>query len=354
MTTVSGWPASGTLLVLAFAWPAGARAEGLRVDVEPRVAERCVDVRVDSLPFTSYVWPERLAKPVLYPVRTARGSVVTRGFPLDPRPGERVDHPHQVGLWLNFGDVNGVDFWGHSDAIPREERTKMGEVRHREVVAARGGEGRGELEVLMDWVLPGSAVSLEERTVFVFHAGPRSRAIDRLTTLTARGGRAVFGDTKEGMIGLRVARALEQPADRPEVFTDASGTPTPVPVLDNAGVTGLYTSSEGSEGDAAWGTRARWMALAGRLGDEDVVLLVLDHPANPGHPTYWHARGYGLFAANPFGATAFTGGRAPASTLALDAGRSVVFRHRLSILPGPFDAQQAEAAWKAFAAEHGK
>lgn len=354
MTTLDRSAVSGMLLLVAFAWPAAARAEGARVEVEPRVAERRVDVRVDSLPFTAYVWPERLAKPVLYPIRTARGSLVTRGFPLDPRPGERVDHPHQVGFWLNFGDVNGVDFWGHSDAIPREERAKMGEVRHREVVAARGGQGRGELEVRMDWVLPGSAVSLEERTVFVFHAGPHRRAIDRLTTLTATGGRAVFGDTKEGMLGLRVARALEQPADRPEVFTDASGTPTPVPVLDNAGVCGLYTSSEGLQGDAAWGTRARWMALSGRVGDEEVVLLVLDHPKNPGHPTYWHARGYGLFAANPFGAKAFTGGRAAASMFALDAGQSAVFRHRLSILPGPFDAREAEAEWKAFAAEPGK
>jgi hypothetical protein len=132
----------------------------------------------------------------------------------------------------------------------------------------------------------------------------------------------VFGDTKEGMLGLRVARALEQPADRPEVFTDASGKPTPVPVLDNTGVTGLYTSSEGLKGDAVWGTRARWMALSGRLGDEDVVLLLLDHPENPGHPTHWHARGYGLFAANPFGAKAFTNGRAAESPFAIDAGEA--------------------------------
>ncbi len=174
----------------------------------------------------------------------------------------------------------------------------------------------------MDWVLPGAAVSLEERTRFVFRADAGSRAIDRLATLTAKGGKVTFRDTKEGMLGLRVARGLEQPADKPEVFTDASGKPTAVPVLDNAGVTGLYTSSEGLKGDAVWGTRARWMALSGRVGDEDVVLLMLDHPRNPGHPTYWHARGYGLFAANPFGPKAFSNGKEAERPYSLDAGRA--------------------------------
>jgi hypothetical protein len=224
------------------------------VDVQPRVEERRVDVTVDGKPFTSYAWPERLAKPVLYPIRTARGTVVTRGFPLDPRPGERVDHPHQVGLWFNFGDANGVDFWGNSEAIPPAERAKMGVVRHRAIVATRGRPGRGELEVRMDWVFPGAAASLEEETRFVFRADAASRTIDRLATLLAKGGKVTFRDTKEGMLGLRVARGLEQPATEPEVFTDASGKPTAMPVLDNAGVTGLYTSSEGLKGDA-WATR---------------------------------------------------------------------------------------------------
>jgi hypothetical protein len=352
MTTKSAL-AVGTL-----AWGAAvlsqAAGSGPRVDVQARVAERRVDVTVDGQPFTSYAWPERLAKPVLYPIRTALGTLVTRGFPLDPRPGERVDHPHQVGFWFNFGDVNGVDFWGNSEAIPPAERAKMGEVRHREIVAARGGPGRGELEVRMDWVFPGAPESLEEETRFVFSADAGSRAIDRLATLTAKGGKVTFRDTKEGMLGLRVARSLEQPADKPEVFTDASGKPTAVPVLDNAGVTGLYTSSEGLKGDAVWGTRARWMALSGHVGNEDVVLLMLDHPKNPGYPTYWHARGYGLFAANPFGPKAFSNGKEAERPYSLDARASATFRHRLLVLPGPLSPEKAEAAWKEFATEYGK
>jgi hypothetical protein len=324
-----------------------------RVDVREVREERRVEVSVDGRPFTAYVWPERLAKPTLYPIRTARGTLVTRGFPLDPRPGERVDHPHQVGLWLNYGDVNGVDFWGNSEAIPPAERTKMGVIRHREVVAAHGGVGRGDLEVRADWMMPGGALALEEATRFSFRADALSRSIDRVTTLAAKG-KLTFRDTKEGMLGLRVARGLEQPADKPEVFTDATGKPTAVPVLDNTGVTGLYTSSEGLTGDAVWGTRARWMALTGHVGDENVVLLLLDHPQNPGYPTYWHARGYGLFAANPFGPKAFSNGTEAERPYSIEAGQSAVFRHRLVILPGPFSAEKAEAAWKDFAAEYGK
>jgi hypothetical protein len=353
MTTKSTLTALGIFVCGAAVTIPAAGSEVL-VDVQPRVQERRVDVTVDGKPFTSYAWPERLAKPVLYPIRTARGTLVTRGFPLDPRPGERADHPHQVGLWFTFGDVNGVDFWGNSEAIPPAERAKMGVIRHRAIVATRGGPGRGELEVRLDWVLPGAAASLEEETRFVFRADAGSRTIDRLATLLAKGGKVTFRDTKEGMLGLRVARALEQPSNEPEVFTDASGKPTAVPVLDNAGVSGSYTSSEGLKGDAVWGTRARWVALSGRVGDEDVVLLMLDHPKNPGHPTYWHARGYGLFAANPFGPKAFSGGKEAERPYSLEAGARAAFRHRLLILPGPFSAERAEAAWKEFAAEYGK
>ena len=318
------------------------------VVVTPRPDDARVDVRVDGRPFTSYVWPKSLKKPVLYPVRTARGTLVTRGFPLEPRPGERVDHPHHVGLWLNYGDVNGVDFWNNSEARP--DSARMGTIRHREVRAATGGPDRGQLEVSMDWLMPDGHRVIDEATSFVFHGDGASRAIDRITTLTADE-RVVFADNKEGMLGLRVARDLEAPATTPEVFTDASGKPTSVPVLDNAGVNGVYHSSEGLEGDAVWGTRGRWVALSGHVGEEDVVLLVLDHPRNPGHPTYWHARGYGLFAANPLGQKAFSEGRQELD-FTLEAAGSTTFRHRLLVLSGAFSAPRAEEEWKAFVAEY--
>jgi hypothetical protein len=325
------------------------------VEVKPRPEERRVDVLVGGEPFTSYIWPERLAKPVLFPIRTAGGTLVTRGFPLDPRPGERVDHPHHVGLWLNYGDVNGIDFWNNSEMRSPDEAAKMGTIHHRAVRRAEGGAERGTLEVEAIWVLPDGSTVLEETTDLVFRGMEDTRSIDRITRLVAPPGgtRALFADNKEGVLGLRVARALEAPSDKPEVFTDASGRPTAVPALNNEGVNGVYTSSEGLEGGAVWGTRARWVALSGRVEDEDVVLLILDHPANPGHPTYWHARGYGLFAANPLGQKVFSEGREELN-LTLAPGEETVFRYRLAVLPGPFSAPRAEAEWKAFVGEHGE
>src|SRR5438445_4302317 len=97
-----------------------ARAAGAqeRVTVTRHDSERRVDVLVGGKPFTSYIYPTSIKKPVLFPLRSPNGTLVTRGFPLEPRAGERADHPHQVGAWFTYGDVNGIDFWGDSDPTP--------------------------------------------------------------------------------------------------------------------------------------------------------------------------------------------------------------------------------------------
>lgn len=313
-------------------------------------ARQRVDVFVDGKPFTSYVHPPSLRKPVLFPLRTAGGNPVTRGFPLDPRPGERVDHPHQVGLWFNYGDVNGFDFWNNSDAIAPADRSKMGTVVHKAVGAVRDG-AEGELETDMEWVTGDGKRVLAERARFVFGGGPGWRSVDRVSRLQPLAGRVAMPDNKEGMLGLRVARALEMPSNQPDVFTDAAGRPTTLKVLDNAGVSGSYFTSEGKKGEAVWGTRARWCALAGRLGDEPVTVAILDHPRNPGFPTYWHARGYGLFAANPLGQKALSGGRESLG-FAIEANAAATFRYRILILSERATADRLEAAYKEFAAAY--
>jgi hypothetical protein len=310
---------------------------------------RRVDVTIDGKPFTSYIYPDTLKKPVLYPLRTASGTLVTRGFPLDPRPRERFDHPHHVGLWFNHGDVNGLDFWNNSYDIPAERAPKMGTIRHKRVVEAKSGADRGELAVEMEWLTADGVALLHETTRFIFRGASDARSVDRITTLTALDRRVVFRDNKEGTLGLRVTRELEQPADKPELFTDASGKATAVPVLDNTGVTGLYTSSEGLKGDAVWGTRGRWCMLAGKIGAEPVTIAMLDHPSNPNSPTYWHARGYGLFSANVFGRKVFDP-KQEELTLTLEPGKSVTYRHRVLILGTPATPESIEREFKTFAA----
>jgi hypothetical protein len=322
-----------------------------RITVSANETERRVDIAIDSQPFTSYIWPTTLKKPVLYPLRTAKGTIITRGFPLEQRPGERVDHPHHAGLWFNYENVNGLDFWNNSDAIPAENASKMGTILHQSIVSAKGGVEQGELEVETAWVTPDKKVLLKERTRFVFHGGPGFRSVDRVATLRALDEKVSFPDEKDGMLGLRVIRALEIPSDKPEVYTDASGRPTTVAKLDNTGVNGTYLTSEGKKGDAAWGTRGRWCNLSGMVGDEPVTITILDHPQNPGFPTYWHARGYGLFAANPLGQKIFSNGK-DVLNFSLAPHASVTFRYRILISSAILTSEATEAAYKEFVAAY--
>jgi hypothetical protein len=324
-----------------------AKKNGERIQVKPNEAASRVDISIDGKPFTSYIWPTTLAKPVLYPLRSAKGTAITRGYPLEPRPGERVDHPHHVGLWFNYGNVNDFDFWNNSEAIKPENAPKMGNVRHRSIVAAKSGANQGELQVETDWITGKQQLILKEHTRFVFRGGPNFRSIDRTTTLTALDEKVVFHDDKEGMLGMRVTRALEMPSDKPEVFTDASGKPTTVSKMDNTGVNGMYLTSEGKKGDAAWGTRGRWCNLSGRVGDEPVTITILDHPSNPGFPTFWHARGYGLFAANPLGKKIFTNGKEEMN-FSIAPKESVTFRYRVLISSDIVAPEKTEAAYQDF------
>ena len=322
-------------------------ASPYEVTVIDRPSAQRVDVLVGGRDFTSYIYPSTLKKPVLFPLRTATGTVVTRGYPLEPRPGERVDHPHHAGLWFNYGNVNGLDFWNNSDAIKPADAPKMGTILHRSVDGVRSGAGEGALDVTTEWVNAAGTPLLRENVHFIFRAKADLRTIDRITTLTALRDTVRFPDDKEGLIGMRVARGLEHPSKTPEKFTDASGRATTVAVLDNTGVTGRYLSSEGREGDAVWGTRGRWTTLSGVVDGEAVRIAILDHPKNPGFPTYWHARGYGLFAANPLGQKVFSNGKEELN-FRLAPGQSVTFRHQVLIMTGAAATQSIEPYYDGF------
>ena len=317
------------------------------VTVVPNEKSKRVDVLVDGQPFTSYIWPDSLKKPVLFPLHSSSGTIVTRGFPLEPRPGERTDHPHHVGLWFNYESVNGVDFWNNSTAQPADKQAKMGRIVHRRVIKTSGGADHGELEVEMDWIMPDGKPILRETTDFIFRTGPNLRVVDRITTLTALDTPVVFKDTKDGLIGLRVRRELEQPSTEATTYTDASGTPTTVKAMNTNGVTGLYRSSEGKTGDAVWSTRGRWTMLTGKVNQDDITLAILDHPRNAGFPTYWHARGYGLFAANPLGQAVFSNGKEKLD-FNIQPRQSATFRYRLAIFDGAATTDQVEEQYKKF------
>ena len=310
--------------------------KGDRIQLTHNEAQKKVEVSVDGKPFTAYIYPGPavLKKAALYPIRTAGGNFITRGWPMDPRPGERVDHPHHVGMWFNYGDVNGHDFWNNSTDVDKSHKGPFGTIVHTGVKSMKSGSDKAELTVTADWLDKEGKPMLQETTTFVFRGQGNERSIDRLTTLKALDKDVTFKDNKEGLIAIRLARQLEHPSNKPEVFTDASGLATKVPQMNNTGVTGRYVSSEGVEGDNVWGTRGKWVNLTGIINGENVSVAIVDHPQNIGYPTYWHARGYGLFAANPLAPSVFSNGKDAAMNYVLPAGKSVTFRHRVVITSG--------------------
>lgn len=324
----------------------GVFAQSVKV-VEQKEKQQ-LDVYIGDQLFTSYCYWDSQKKPILYPLQTARGTVVTRSYPIARIAGERTDHPHHVSVWFNYGNINGVDFWNNSGGQNSE---KMGTIRHQAVKAIRNGKAKAELDVTMDWIMPNGSKVLQQDETIIFRGGKDLRVIDRLITLTAQKETVVFGDSKEGALGIRVARSLEEPSTQPLIFTDEQGNPTKVAVLDNTGVAGVYLSSEGQVGEKnTWGKKAKWMSLSGNVRGEEVVLAILDHPKNPLYPTYWHNRGYGLFAANPFGAKEFTRG-ATVLNYTLSPGQSTKMRFRILLHSGKLTAAQTEALYQQFLRE---
>jgi hypothetical protein len=329
--------------------PLGAVADDQAVKLVDRAAEHRVDVLIDGKPFTSYLYPTSLQKPVLYPIRSAGGQVVTRGYPLEPKPGERADHPHHVGHWFNYGDVNGYDFWGHSSETPAANKAKMGTIVHKSIDKATSGAARGELSVKADWNLADGSTLMREETQFIFSGAAGRRIIDRVTKWTANDKPVTFNDTKEGAFGIRVARALDHPSKQAETFVDASGQREKQRRVNNEGATGQYIASDGKTGEDVWGTRGPWMGLTGVVEGTPLTLAIFDHPSNHGHPTYWHARGYGLFAANPFGQQGYDPKQPPA-TFTLKPGQSVTFHHRILVLDGKLSREQLAAEYSRYTA----
>jgi hypothetical protein len=320
------------------------------VQVTADEAHQRVDITIDGKPFTSYVWPSVLKKPVLFPLIAADGVDVVRGFPLAPRPGERVDHPHHAGIWFNYGDVNGFDFWNNSDAIKPADRPKMGTIHQQKIVSTKSGRDRGELVAESVWTTGGGQDILEQKARYVFSRHKDERIIDLIVTLHALD-RVVFHDDKEGLLGLRVARFLESAGEKGGTFTDANGRPTEVPASNLPGASGVYLTSEGKQGDQAWGTRGRWCALTGSREGQVITVAIFDHPGNPNYPTYWHARGYGLFAANPLGQHIFDP-KAPQLDYTVEKNQNVTFTYRILLLPRAPLAGEMNRDADAFAAEY--
>lgn len=290
-----------------------------------------IDVFIGDKIFTTFLYPDSLEKPVLYPVHAADGIIITRGFPINPQPGDPTDHPHHLGIWFNFADVNGLDFWNNSNAIPQNKKQQYGWIRTDKILEISGGE-KGLLSYHANWTNQQRKILLEETTRLEFSGTTNQRIIDRITILKADT-TVLFADTKEGMYGMRLAHALQIPDKKDQEFKDDKGNVTIVKGSADKIANGNYITSEGKQGDDAWSTRGRWCKVYGKMGSDSISVIIIDHPKNPNYPTFWHARGYGLFAANPLGEKIFTNGKS-SKNLTLQKGQSVTFRFRIVIDDG--------------------
>ncbi len=286
-----------------------------------------IEVFVDGKFFTAYIYPDNMEKQSLYPIASASGKLITRGYPLDPRPFERTDHPHHVGLWFNFGDVNGLDFWNNSFAINPANKPKYGTIKFRKIASEKSG--KGILVTNSDWVDVNNKVLLNEESTFLFEGSDNFRSIERTTKLTASQP-VTFTENKEGILGLRLDRAFEEPSKKPDKFLDANGNVTEVPIMNNEGVNGVYRNAEGFKGGAVWSKRSPWVALRAVKEGEVITIVIIDNKNNVNYPAWSHARGYGLFATNNLA------GRAVDKTssevkVVLKPGESIVFKHKVVI-----------------------
>jgi hypothetical protein len=285
-----------------------------------RFARDQISINVDGKPFTTFHYGANSGKPYLAPLRSASGKIVTRHFPMEDVAGESRDHVHHTGLWFSYDDVNGTKFWEND---PSYTKPHMGRIVVRNA-EYKEGDSSGTLTAVMEWRDTSGKTLLVEDRKMTFNSDPKLRSIDFEIALTAAVD-VTFGDTKEGAFAIRLAdNFTEKKGAR---MVDADGRATMANI---------------------WGKRSNWVDYTAEVEGERLGVAILDHPQNPRHPTYWHARDYGLFALNPFGRNAFDSTQEE-SQWKLPTGQKLVFRWMVVIHPGDAETGHVADLYKLYA-----
>jgi hypothetical protein len=302
-----------------------AACAGPQVRITPG-AEK-IDVEINGRPFTTfYVAGPEVTKPYLHPLRAASGTHVTRMWPMEDVAEEEntaKDHMHQRGLWFGHDGVNGVNFWANEVSFTPPN---LGRIVLVGAAQVESGRERGSISATFEWRSPEGRPMVKESRVMTFYAEPSQRTIDFDITLTALD-KTEFGDQKDGVFGIRLR-----------------------PVLQEDSGSGRILNAEGLETEEqAWGKPSIWCDYSGEIHGEKVGVTILDHPGNPRHPVRWHVRGYGLFSANAFGESVFTGDASRTGGITVEAGDSLRFRYRVIIHPGEGDRAGIGEMWTQYA-----
>jgi hypothetical protein len=252
--------------------------------------------------------------PDLWPIFNADSINVTRRWPRAEVAGEKQDHPHHQSLWFAHGAMAGLDFW-HSPLL---------KVQQAKLTASASGDRRGWVETTNQWLDGSGQVVLQDSRRIAAYVDGRVRGLDFEITLEAQADMNL-GDTKEGTFALRVANGLV------------------------ADLGGSLSNDVGAQGKAVWGKAARWIQASGEIDGKPVAVVMAGHRDNLRHPTTWHARNYGLLAANPFGLKAF--GQEDSGALQMQAGETLQLRYRVLIFAEPPTNAQVEELLEGFSSE---
>lgn len=321
-------------------WLAAASLVPLAAEVTfTRQADR-VDVIIDGKPFTTFWHGAEVAKPYLWPLRAASGTEVTRRFPMVPdAPGDSRDHPQHRGLTFAHADLNGFNYWANEPF----NNGKKGRIVLERITGTKNGKDKGVLDAVVVWQDADGKPLLRDTRRITFYAHPTLRMMDwdiRLQPIET----VKFGDTHEGSFGVRVAAWLEEPdPDYVPVAKKGDARPT------EPKRTGLISNSAGGMKEkGVRSKRALWADYSGEYKGEKLGIAMFDHPENPRHPTYWHTRGYGMFAANVFGVSVFENDKSKDGSLTLKPGEALRFRYRVVIHPGSATEAGLEGLYREF------
>jgi hypothetical protein len=268
------------------------------------------------------------------PLRTASGLVVSRPFPVENKvtPEERKSpsfEPHQRPLYFDHGNINGLNFWAEKAFAPyysSHVQQPYGRMSLIQIETSASGADEGSIHARFSLLDPSGRSIGEEAQTFRFSGDDHMRTIDCEFVVTANHGPITFGDTKEGTFAVRLGSELSAPHDH-------------------------MLNSNGGQGEhAIWGKPADWVDYSGTVDGKAVSVAVFDNPKSFRHPTTWHARAYGLLAANPFGLREFDNDDAKDGSWTVPEGKSITFRYRVLIHDGELTALQLADLYKQYAA----
>lgn len=293
-----------------------------------------IEVTVDGQPFTTYYFDDNVAKSYLMPLRTASGVVVSRSFPLANKvtPEDQKTHsfePHQRPLYFAHGNINGLNFWAEKAFAAYYDSHVQQPYGRTSLIAAEiipGAADEGTLRARFNLLDQSDRAIGEEMQTFQFRGDDRTRTIDCEFVITAKHGPVTFGDTKEGTFALRFGPELSAPQGH------------------------MLNSSGGQNERAIWGKPADWVDYSGTVSGKAVSVAVFDSPGSFRHPTTWHARAYGLLAANPFGSREFESDNAKDGSWTVPEGKSITFRYRVLLHDGEITASQLAELYREYSA----